>query len=97
MISTLYSGFTALAQVIGIGLSIWLVDRMGRRKLVLLSLCAVRSERFQLVRSYFQEWKRCDALPTRSTIRLVTLPRILGTGNRHCLKQKKLGVVWKEG
>ena len=35
------SGFTALAQVIGIGLSIYLVDHMGRRKLVLLSLLAV--------------------------------------------------------
>eukprot|EP00977_Amphora_coffeiformis_P006593 scaffold1424_cov168-Amphora_coffeaeformis.AAC.6 len=35
------SGFTALAQVIGIGLSIYLVDFMGRRKLVLLSLTAV--------------------------------------------------------
>lgn len=35
------SGFTALAQVIGIGLSIYLVDFMGRRKLILLSLSAV--------------------------------------------------------
>jgi hypothetical protein len=41
ILETFYAGFTALAQVIGIGLSIWLVDRMGRRKLVLLSLSAV--------------------------------------------------------
>lgn len=35
------SGFTALAQVIGIGISISLVDYMGRRILVLTSLAAV--------------------------------------------------------
>jgi MFS transporter, SP family, solute carrier family 2 (myo-inositol transporter), member 13 len=35
------SGFTALAQVVGIGLSIYWVDRMGRRTLVLRSLAAV--------------------------------------------------------
>lgn len=35
------SGFTALAQVLGIGISIRLVDRLGRRTLVLSSLGAV--------------------------------------------------------
>jgi MFS transporter, SP family, solute carrier family 2 (myo-inositol transporter), member 13 len=35
------SGFTALAQVLGIGISIYLVDRLGRRTLVLTSLSAV--------------------------------------------------------
>ena len=35
------SGFTALAQVVGIGLSIYMVDRTGRRRLVLMSLSAV--------------------------------------------------------
>jgi SP family myo-inositol transporter-like MFS transporter 13 len=35
------SGFTALAQVAGIGISIYLVDRMGRRTLVLSSLLSV--------------------------------------------------------
>lgn len=35
------SGFTALAQVIGIGTSIFLVDRVGRRTLVLWSLACV--------------------------------------------------------
>lgn len=35
------SGFTALAQVVGIGISIYLVDRMGRRTLVLWSLLSV--------------------------------------------------------
>lgn len=35
------SGFTALAQVVGIGISIVLVDRVGRRTLVLSSLAAV--------------------------------------------------------
>ncbi|KAL7557994.1 hypothetical protein ACA910_000041 [Epithemia clementina (nom. ined.)] len=35
------SGFTALAQVVGIGMSIYLVDRTGRRRLVLMSLAAV--------------------------------------------------------
>lgn len=35
------SGFTALAQVVGIGISIYLVDRVGRRTLVLTSLAAV--------------------------------------------------------
>lgn len=35
------SGFTALAQVIGIAISIYLVDQMGRRTLVLTSLLAV--------------------------------------------------------
>jgi MFS transporter, SP family, solute carrier family 2 (myo-inositol transporter), member 13 len=35
------SGFTALAQVLGIGISIALVDRVGRRTLVLWSLVAV--------------------------------------------------------
>lgn len=35
------SGFTALAQVIGIGLSIVLVERVGRRTLVLSSLALI--------------------------------------------------------
>lgn len=35
------SGFTALAQVAGIAISILLVDRTGRRTLVLFSLCMV--------------------------------------------------------
>lgn len=35
------SGFTALAQVVGIGLSIYLVERAGRRTLVLTSLFLV--------------------------------------------------------
>ncbi len=35
------SGFTALAQVIGIGISIVLVERVGRRKLVLTSLALI--------------------------------------------------------
>jgi len=35
------SGFTALAQVTGIGISIYLVDTTGRRTLVLTSLCMV--------------------------------------------------------
>ena len=35
------SGFTALAQVAGIGVSIYLVDRLGRRTLVLSSLVVV--------------------------------------------------------
>jgi MFS transporter, SP family, solute carrier family 2 (myo-inositol transporter), member 13 len=35
------SGFTALAQVIGIGISIYLVDWVGRRTLVLMSLAFV--------------------------------------------------------
>jgi SP family myo-inositol transporter-like MFS transporter 13 len=35
------SGFTALAQVLGIGISIFLVDRVGRRTLVLGSLVGV--------------------------------------------------------
>lgn len=35
------SGFTALAQVVGIAASIYLVERVGRRKLVLWSLSAV--------------------------------------------------------
>ena len=47
------SGFTALAQVIGIGLSIYLVDFMGRRKLVLLSLLAVTISLFGLGFSFY--------------------------------------------
>ena len=35
------SGFTALAQVIGIGMSIYLVERKGRKTLVLISLALV--------------------------------------------------------
>ena len=47
------SGFTALAQVIGIGLSIYLVDRMGRRSLVLGSLVAVTISLFGLGFSFY--------------------------------------------
>lgn len=41
MTSIWLSGFTALAQVIGIGLSIYLVENKGRRNLVLTSLVLV--------------------------------------------------------
>ena len=47
------SGFTALAQVIGIGLSIYLVDRMGRRTLLLTSLALVTACLFFLGLSFY--------------------------------------------
>lgn len=47
------SGFTALAQVVGIGLSIYLVDRMGRRTLVLTSLALVTVCLFFLGLSFY--------------------------------------------
>lgn len=47
------SGFTALAQVIGIGISIYLVERKGRRCLVLSSLSAVTICLFGLGGSFY--------------------------------------------
>lgn len=47
------SGFTALAQVVGIGISIYLVDHMGRRTLVLLSLSMVTVSLFFLGLSFY--------------------------------------------
>ncbi|GAX22643.1 MFS transporter, SP family, solute carrier family 2 (myo-inositol transporter), member 13 [Fistulifera solaris] len=47
------SGFTALAQVVGISLSIYLVDRMGRRTLVLTSLALVTVCLFFLGLSFY--------------------------------------------
>ena len=47
------SGFTALAQVLGIGISIYLVDRMGRRTLVLASLSMVTFSLFFLGMSFY--------------------------------------------
>ncbi len=47
------SGFTALAQVVGIGLSLYLVDRMGRRTLVLTSLALVAVCLFFLGLSFY--------------------------------------------
>lgn len=41
MTSVWLSGFTALAQVVGIGFSIYFVERWGRRQLVLTSLALV--------------------------------------------------------
>lgn len=47
------SGFTALAQVCGIGISIYLVDRMGRRPLVLVSLASVTVSLWGLGLSFY--------------------------------------------
>lgn len=47
------SGFTALAQVVGIGISIYLVDRVGRRTLVLMSLFFVTISLFFLGLSFY--------------------------------------------
>jgi len=47
------SGFTALAQVVGIGLSIYLVERQGRRTLVLTSLFFVTLCLFGLGGSFY--------------------------------------------
>lgn len=41
MTSVWLSGFTALAQVIGVAFSIYFVERLGRRQLVLMSLALV--------------------------------------------------------
>lgn len=47
------SGFTALAQVIGVAISIYLVDRVGRRTLVLISLTFVTIALFGLGLSFY--------------------------------------------
>jgi MFS transporter, SP family, solute carrier family 2 (myo-inositol transporter), member 13 len=47
------SGFTALAQVLGIAISIVLVDRLGRRTLVLSSLVAVTMSLLGLGASFY--------------------------------------------
>jgi MFS transporter, SP family, solute carrier family 2 (myo-inositol transporter), member 13 len=53
------SGFTALAQVAGIAISIFLVDRVGRRQLVLGSLCCVTVSLFGLATSFY--WSRISS------------------------------------
>jgi SP family myo-inositol transporter-like MFS transporter 13 len=50
------SGFTALAQVVGIAVSIFLVDRVGRRTLVLCSLGFVTVSLVGLALSFY--WAR---------------------------------------
>lgn len=47
------SGFTALAQVIGVGISLVLVDRVGRRILILYSLGFVTLSLFGLASSFY--------------------------------------------
>lgn len=47
------SGFTALAQVFGLLLSMYFVERVGRRKLVLLSLFSVSLSLFGLGASFY--------------------------------------------
>lgn len=47
------SGFTALAQVIGVGISIRLVDRIGRRTLILSSLSLVTVSLFGLGLTFY--------------------------------------------
>lgn len=47
------SGFTALAQVAGVGVSIYLVDRLGRRTLILHSLGAVTVSLIGLGSSFY--------------------------------------------
>jgi SP family myo-inositol transporter-like MFS transporter 13 len=47
------SGFTALAQVLGVGISIFLVDSMGRRTLVLYSLGFVTFSLFGIGASFY--------------------------------------------
>jgi SP family myo-inositol transporter-like MFS transporter 13 len=47
------SGFTALAQVLGVGISIFLVDTMGRRTLVLYSLGFVTLSLFGIGGSFY--------------------------------------------
>jgi len=47
------SGFTALAQVVGVGASIYLVDRTGRRTLVLYSLFFVALSLFLLGLTFY--------------------------------------------
>lgn len=47
------SGFTALAQVLGVGISIFLVDTMGRRTLVLYSLGFVTLSLFGIGASFY--------------------------------------------
>jgi len=59
------SGFTALAQVIGIALSIFLVERVGRRALVLTSLFMVTLSLFGLGTSFFLA--RISSLPVSSS------------------------------
>lgn len=72
------SGFTALAQVIGIGISIFLVDRMGRRTLVLSSLFFVTISLIGLGFSFYlarvksepvtKAIGRCRSLPVETSI-----------------------------
>ena len=47
------SGFTALAQVLGVAVSIFLVDRVGRRVLVLASLIGVAISLIGLGTSFY--------------------------------------------
>ena len=72
------SGFTALAQVVGIGLSIFLVDHMGRRKLVLLSLLAVTVSLLGLGLSFY--------------LARVTSEPVLKAIDKQC--QERSAVVW---
>ncbi|GKZ00395.1 hypothetical protein MPSEU_000992500 [Mayamaea pseudoterrestris] len=59
------SGFTALAQVVGIAISIMLVDRLGRRELVLGSLGAVSVSLMGLGLTFY--WTRVSSeLVTKS-------------------------------
>lgn len=72
------SGFTALAQVIGIGLSIYLVDFMGRRKLILLSLLAVTISLIGLGFSFY--------------LARVTSEPVLKSIGTHC--EARSAIVW---
>eukprot|EP00566_Odontella_aurita_P005308 CAMPEP_0113540096 /NCGR_PEP_ID=MMETSP0015_2-20120614/8294_1 /TAXON_ID=2838 /ORGANISM="Odontella" /LENGTH=621 /DNA_ID=CAMNT_0000439869 /DNA_START=75 /DNA_END=1941 /DNA_ORIENTATION=+ /assembly_acc=CAM_ASM_000160 len=71
------SGFTALAQVIGIALSIFLVERVGRRALVLTSLFMVTLSLFGLGRLFsLREYRRY--LCPRPMVYAEASPRLFG-------------------
>ena len=87
------SGFTALAQVVGIATSIFLVDRVGRRTLVLSSLGLVTVSLVGLALSFY--WSRISSgdvfyIDQDQGIDDDFLPASLDYGN--CLQQQAL--VW---
>lgn len=73
------SGFTALAQVIGIAISILLVDKVGRRELVLGSLAAVSLSLMGLGGSFYLT--RVSSPPIQQTVgRCAYQVALLGEG-----------------
>jgi len=79
------SGFTALAQVVGIFISIFLVERAGRRSLVLYSLAAVTISLFGMGLSFYLARIKSEPISQVLNLECEEQPSLVWNGiTRYC-------------